>query len=68
MNRATCGLQISERPTSNNVTPQETTTQESGTVVLMGPVCPVLAAMSEQSESLRCSVGRVRCLPIFLKK
>lgn len=29
MNRATCGLQNSERPTSDNVTPQETTTQDS---------------------------------------
>jgi|CXWL01.1.fsa_nt_gi hypothetical protein len=29
MNRATCGLQNSERPTSDNLTPQETTTQDS---------------------------------------
>lgn len=32
MNRATCGLQNSDSPTSNNLTPQETTEQESGTV------------------------------------
>jgi len=31
MNRATCGLQNSERPTSDNLTPQETTTQDPGT-------------------------------------
>jgi hypothetical protein len=29
MNRATCGLQNSDSPTSDNVTPQETTNQDS---------------------------------------
>jgi hypothetical protein len=29
MNRATCGLQDAESPTSDNLTPQETTTQDS---------------------------------------
>jgi|CXWL01.1.fsa_nt_gi hypothetical protein len=32
MNRATCGLENSDSPSSDNVAPQETTTQETGTV------------------------------------
>ncbi len=44
MNRTTCGLQNSERPTSDNVTPQETTEQESGTVGADGAGLPCAAS------------------------
>lgn len=32
LSRTTCGLQNSDSPTSDKVTPQETTTQDTGTL------------------------------------
>ena len=43
--RTTCGLRISDSPTSDNLTPQETTTQDALDMGLIGPVCPVLVAV-----------------------
>ena len=37
-------LQTASTPTVDNRTPQESTNQETGTVVQMGLVCPVLVA------------------------
>ena len=42
MNRATRGLQNSESPTSDNLTPQETTNLDSPDMGEIGPVCPDL--------------------------
>jgi hypothetical protein len=42
--KATRGLGISESPTSDNLTPQETTKQATGEVGTDGLVCPVLVA------------------------
>jgi len=40
----TCGLRISDSPTSDNLTPQETTNQDAPDMGQMGLVCPVLVA------------------------
>lgn len=40
INRATCGLQTTPDPISDNLTPQETTNQESGTVGADGAGLP----------------------------
>ncbi len=50
MNRATCGLQNSERPTSDNLTPHETTTQEVGGMGLDGGglPCPASSVVTDE--------------------
>ncbi len=50
MNRATCGLQNSDSPPSDNLTPQETTEEESGTVGADGPglSCPGSSVVAEE--------------------
>lgn len=49
MNRATCGLQNSDSPTSDDLTPQETTNQELGETGLDGGSlpCPGSSAVAE---------------------
>ena len=52
MNRATCGLQNSDSPTSDNLTPQETTKQDSGTVGADGAglSCPGSSVVAESRQ------------------
>lgn len=50
MNSATCGLQNSDSPPTANVTPQETTEEESGTVGADGPglSCPGSSVVADE--------------------
>ena len=62
MNRATCGLQSSERPTSDNLTPQETTNQDSTDMEpdRGGLPCPgssVIADYGAEIERVEASTG-----------
>lgn len=52
MNRATCGLQSSDSPASDNVTPQETTTQEVGKTGLDegGLPCPGSSVVAKPDD------------------
>jgi hypothetical protein len=60
MNRATCGLQNSDSPISDNLTPQETTEEESGTVGADGPglSCPGSSVAAKASSDDQGSEGR----------
>ena len=62
MNRATCGLQNSDSPASDSVTPQETTTQVSPDMGRDGAVlsCPgssVVADYGAEIERVEASTG-----------
>lgn len=48
----TCSLRISDNPTSDNLTPQETTEEESGTVGADGAglSCPGSSVVAESKE------------------
>jgi hypothetical protein len=52
MNRATCGLQNSDSPPSDNLTPQETTTQDSPDLGRDGAglPCPGSSVVAESGQ------------------
>ena len=54
MNRTVCGLQSSERPPSDNLTPQENTTQDTGTVGADGPglSCPGSSVVADCDQEV----------------